>query len=171
MRYRLVTIGKDGYLAAYPEANSFFDNYELLQEYLKDNEDKLELSNYDSMVHESAKISHKYRLLSRLQSDCEHYLSEGERNAKHLYADTEQEQIQLMREIYQSFSEKERPEWISIEDINRYADQMLPSGQLEEPAESKSSLEKWQETLHETEIKESPHDYGTYQYRKSGRTK
>ena len=71
-----------------------------------------------------------YRLLSRLKSDCDYYLGNGNRNAEHcLWAKNEQGQIAKMREIYNKL--KEKPEWLSEEDINNYAKEMgvvdLPS--------------------------------------------
>ena len=71
-----------------------------------------------------------YRLLSRLKSDCDYYLGNGNRDAEHcLWAKNEQGQIDKMREIYNKL--KEKPEWLSEEDINNYAKEMgvvdLPS--------------------------------------------
>ena len=39
----------------------------------------------------------KYQLLSRLQSDCEYYLGNGNRNKKQLWAEDEREQIEVMK--------------------------------------------------------------------------
>lgn len=64
-----------------------------------------------------------YQLLSRLQQDCEYYLGHGRRNAKHLWALDEAEQIAKMKELYEGLEEK--PEWLSLEDIERYAAAML----------------------------------------------
>lgn len=66
---------------------------------------------------------HSYMLLSRLQQDCEYYLHFGNRDAKHcLWAGNEQEQINKMRELYDSLPEK--PEWLTREQIDNYAAQM-----------------------------------------------
>ncbi len=64
----------------------------------------------------------KYRLLSRLKSDCDYYLGEGGRAEKHLWAGNVQEQIAKMRELYNALPEK--PEWLAMEDIERYEQQM-----------------------------------------------
>ena len=65
-----------------------------------------------------------YMLLDRLKQDCEYYLGNGNRHAKHLWANTEKEQIDKMLELYNSFSDEEKPEWISLDDIKNYAKQM-----------------------------------------------
>lgn len=64
-----------------------------------------------------------YMLLSRLQQDCEYFLGFGNRCEKHLWADTPEEHIAKMKELYNGF--KEKPEWISMEDIERYEKDML----------------------------------------------
>lgn len=64
-----------------------------------------------------------YKLLSRLQRDCEYYLGCGARSPKHLWAQDEAEQIRKMRELYALLPEK--PEWISLADIDRYEAQMV----------------------------------------------
>lgn len=64
-----------------------------------------------------------YQLLARLKQDCEYYLGHGNRAKKHLWADDEAEQIAKMKALYAGFSEK--PEWISLEDIEQYEAKML----------------------------------------------
>ena len=63
-----------------------------------------------------------YMMLDRLKSDCEYYLCYGCRNAKSLWAKDEQEQIDKMREIYDSLQIK--PEWLTMEQIDEYAARM-----------------------------------------------
>lgn len=63
-----------------------------------------------------------YQLLGRLQQDCEYYLGHGGRAKKHLWAGNEAEQIKKMKELYAGFAEK--PVWITLEDIERYASAM-----------------------------------------------
>lgn len=41
-----------------------------------------------------------YMLLDRLAQDCEYYLGNGNRNAKQLWAGSEQAQIDKMRELW-----------------------------------------------------------------------
>ena len=64
-----------------------------------------------------------YQLLARLQQDCDYYLGHGNRAKKHLWAGGEAEQIAKMKELYSGLREK--PEWISLEDISSYEARML----------------------------------------------
>ena len=68
--------------------------------------------------------SDDYRLLSRLKADCEYFLGAGGRAEKHLWAGNVREQIAKMRELYAALPEK--PEWLTMEDIDRYAQRMEP---------------------------------------------
>ena len=66
----------------------------------------------------------EYRLLGRLKADCDYFLGAGGRAEKHLWAGNVQEQIAKMRELYALLPEK--PEWLTPEDIDRYARLMEP---------------------------------------------
>lgn len=68
--------------------------------------------------------SDDYRLLSRLKDDCDYFLGAGGRAEKHLWAGNVREQIAKMRELYDALPEK--PEWLTMEDIDRYAQRMEP---------------------------------------------
>ena len=68
--------------------------------------------------------SDDYRLLSRLKADCDYFLGAGGRAEKHLWAGNVREQIAKMRELYALLPEK--PEWLTMEDIDRYAYRMEP---------------------------------------------
>lgn len=61
-----------------------------------------------------------YQLLDRLRTDCEYYLGNGGRNKNNLWAGGEKEQIDTMKALWDSFSEEEKPEWLSMEDIIEY---------------------------------------------------
>jgi hypothetical protein len=63
-------------------------------------------------------LTFQYQLLNRLKQDCEYYLGHGNRAKKHLWAGDETTQITKMKELYDGFLKK--PEWISLEDIERY---------------------------------------------------
>ena len=67
----------------------------------------------------------EYRLLGRLKADCDCFLGTGGRAEKHLWAGNVREQIAKMRELYAALPEK--PEWLTPEDIDRYAQRMEPS--------------------------------------------
>lgn len=67
-----------------------------------------------------------YQMLGRLEADCLYYLGNGERFAGHLWAGNEREQIKLMRMIYRHLCEiGAAPEWMSEQQINDFAEQML----------------------------------------------
>lgn len=65
-----------------------------------------------------------YLLLGRLMQDCEYYLGAGRRCKNHLWALGEEAQIKKMRELYSQLPVK--PEWLSLEQIEQYAAQMVP---------------------------------------------
>lgn len=66
-----------------------------------------------------------YQMLSRLQSDCEYYLNFGNRSKSRLYYGDEKEQIQGMKDLYNSFTDNEKPEWLTFEQILEYEKQMV----------------------------------------------
>jgi hypothetical protein len=76
-------------------------------------------------LYESSKEG-DYMLLSRLQMDCKYVINNADKATskkgleKHLWAGNVKDQIAKMKELYNSFSEEEKPEWISMEDINSY---------------------------------------------------
>ncbi len=63
----------------------------------------------------------RYMFLGRLQSDCEYYINYGCRNPKCLWAGEEELQIELMTAIYNSFSDAEKPEWLTMDKIVEYS--------------------------------------------------
>lgn len=67
----------------------------------------------------------RYMLLSRLQMDCKYFLGNGNRHEKHLWAGNVEEHINAMRMLWNSFPEDEKPQWITIEEIEKYATEML----------------------------------------------
>ena len=66
----------------------------------------------------------EYQLLDRLRSDCEYFLGAGNRSEKHLWAGSVRAQIAKMRELYDTLLEK--PEWLTKEVIDDYAERMAP---------------------------------------------
>ena len=69
-----------------------------------------------------------YRLLGRLRADCEYFLGAGGRAEKHLWAGSVYAQIVKMRELYDALPQK--PEWLTKEMIDDYADRMAPKYQV-----------------------------------------
>ena len=66
----------------------------------------------------------EYQLLDRLRSDCEYFLGAGNRAEKHLWTGSVRAQIAKMRELYDTLPEK--PEWLTKEVIDDYAERMAP---------------------------------------------
>ena len=69
-----------------------------------------------------------YVLLDRLRADCDYFLGAGGRSEKHLWAGNVHAQIKKMRELYDALPEK--PEWLTVEAIDRYAAQMAAPYQV-----------------------------------------
>ena len=69
-----------------------------------------------------------YRILDRLRADCEYFLGAGNRAEKHLWAGSVYAQIVKMRELYDTLPQK--PEWLTKEMIDDYADRMAPQYQV-----------------------------------------
>ena len=70
-----------------------------------------------------ADLSADYQLLSRLKADCDYYLGAGGRSDKHLWADSADEQIAKMRELYDKLPDK--PEWLTAQQLDEYARRMV----------------------------------------------
>lgn len=65
-----------------------------------------------------------YMMLSRLQMDCDYYLGFGNRNEKVLWAGNVDDHIDEMKRIWNNLPKKEKPEWLSMEDILEYEKKM-----------------------------------------------
>lgn len=66
-----------------------------------------------------------YMLLDRLAQDCDYYIKHpGKGAARQLWAQDEQAQIDKMRELWDSFAEDAKPQWLTMEQINEYAKKM-----------------------------------------------
>lgn len=61
-------------------------------------------------------------LLSRLVSDCKYFLGCGNRSENSLWAGSVVEQIAEMKKLWNSVAEK--PEWLTMEQIQEYEAQM-----------------------------------------------
>jgi NAD(P)H-flavin reductase len=72
----------------------------------------------------------RYMLLSRLKSDCEYYLGNGNRNHKHLWAENEFEHIEVMRLLWNSFSDDAKPEWLTLKQLDNYDKQLVTNDVL-----------------------------------------
>ena len=67
----------------------------------------------------------RYRLLSRMKSDCEYYLGYGGRHSRHLWSGNEKTQIMYMKVLWESFKENEKPDWLSFDQILDYEKRMV----------------------------------------------
>lgn len=66
-----------------------------------------------------------YGILSRLESDCKYFLGNGNGYEGHLYYKEVNEHCDEMKKLYESFSDGDKPEWISLEQIETYRREML----------------------------------------------
>lgn len=86
-------------------------------------------------------IEYKYNLLSRMEQDCKYYLQHPHEN--HLWAGNVEEHIEDMKKIYNSFPEEEKPEWLSMEEIETYEKEMKALTKTSAPdKENKTALKK-----------------------------
>ena len=67
----------------------------------------------------------RYQLLSRMQSDCNYMLGNGGAGAiRYLDGENVDTHINNMLELYNSFSDNAKPEWISVEEIEDYREKL-----------------------------------------------
>lgn len=66
----------------------------------------------------------EYMMLSRLEMDCKYFLGNGNRQVKHLWADSVESHIGYMKELYNKFPQDKKPEWITLDDIANYEKEM-----------------------------------------------
>lgn len=63
----------------------------------------------------------RYMMLDRMRQDCNYYLEHP--HEKHLWAGNVEDQIETMKQLYNSLPEK--PEWLTMEEIEHLEEQML----------------------------------------------
>lgn len=68
---------------------------------------------------------HDYRMLSRYQSDCKYFLGYGHGYEGHLYFKEVNKHCDEMKKLYDSFSDEDKPEWLTAEQIEQYRTDML----------------------------------------------
>lgn len=73
---------------------------------------------------DTTNLEYNYMLLDRLKQDCEYFLGNGNGNVDTLWAKDIDKQIAKMKELYNSFADNEKPEWITMNDINDYEKEM-----------------------------------------------
>lgn len=85
---------------------------------------KKERLKMDNWIFES-EATFRYQLLDRMRQDCDYYLGNGNRNPKNLCEGDEKKQIQAMKDIWNSFPNGEKPEWLTPADILEYERRMM----------------------------------------------
>lgn len=70
--------------------------------------------------------SYRYQLLDRMRLDCDYYLGNGQIYGNHLWAgnDNIDDQIAIMRALWNSFPDDGKPKWLSWEEIQDYETKM-----------------------------------------------
>lgn len=81
-------------------------------------------------------LAYKYSMLDRLKSDCNYFLGNGSGYEGHLWANTIEEHIKEMRNRWNELADDEKPEWLTLEQINRYEKDMLDVREQIKPIKS-----------------------------------
>lgn len=68
--------------------------------------------------------SFKYQMLDRLRMDCDYFLGNGNGYVEHLYYKDIDKQVEEMKKLYNSFSDEEKPKWITLDNIEEYKNKM-----------------------------------------------
>lgn len=66
----------------------------------------------------------RYALLDRMRSDCEYWLGFGNRYNRFLWGKNPVDHIQYMKWLWESFDEDQKPEWLTMEEIETYEKRM-----------------------------------------------
>lgn len=116
------------------------------------------IMNIEELLNHDMKF--RYQMLDRLRTDCDYYLSNGNRQKKHLWANDEVKQIEYMKELWKSFPEEEKPEWLTYEQICEYEKAFqLKLIKEERNEQGQVTYEKW-----------SDGSWKKYKYDEQGRT-
>lgn len=66
-----------------------------------------------------------YKLLGRLKSDCDYFLGYGNAYEGYLYFMNIEKHCDEMEKLWKSFEDYDKPEWLTLEQINEYREKML----------------------------------------------
>lgn len=69
-------------------------------------------------------LEFRYMLLDRMRSDCDYFLGNGRIYGNHLWAGNVIDQIGYMNALWESFPVDSKPEWLTMEQIISYEQQM-----------------------------------------------
>lgn len=105
----------------------------------------------ESVNASSNSMEFNYKLLGRLQADCEYFLHAGGGSERHLWAGSVADQIAKMKELYNSFPTDKKPQYITPSDIIHYENEMSSMNMNEathpslkrSPEERKANRELW----------------------------
>lgn len=118
--YKDITLGSDN-----PELYSCGNDFEGEPNCAIESHIKIHFK--DKVKQQNREDKFRYQLLSRLKSDCDYYLGFGGRSARNLWAKTEREHIDKMKELHNTFSESDKPEWLTYDNILEYEMLMIQS--------------------------------------------
>ena len=76
------------------------------------------------MEESTRKEKFNYQMLSRLQSDCNYFLGNGNRNEKYLWDGSVEVHIDEMKKLYNYFDDNKKPEWLTWDNILSYENEM-----------------------------------------------
>ena len=66
-----------------------------------------------------------YMMLSRCKMDCDYFLGNGNGYEGHLYYKEVNEHCDEMKKLYESFADDDKPEWLTLEQIEEYRTKMI----------------------------------------------
>lgn len=87
--------------------------------------DEKTVSLIDKLENNMGDYTFTYKMLGRLQSDCEAFLYNKTGSESRLWAGSVEEQIAEMKKLYNQLPENGKPEWLSYNDILEYEKKML----------------------------------------------
>lgn len=67
---------------------------------------------------------YRYMLLDRMRTDCAYFLGNGNRHVKYLWAGNIEDQIADMKMLWNSFKPDDKPEWLTMADIENLEKRM-----------------------------------------------
>lgn len=67
----------------------------------------------------------RYMLLDRMRADCDYFLGNRQIYGNHLWAGNVTDQIGYMKALWESFPVDGKPEWLTMEQILNYEQEML----------------------------------------------
>lgn len=104
-----------------------------------------------SSIKESDDKKFRYSMLGRLKSDCDYFLGNGNRNERHLWAHSIDDQIAKMKELHNSFADDEKPEWLTMNQIDEYERKMKSDEEVKDESDEEPTVIEDIDKLHEAE--------------------